>query len=83
MNIKYLEELIKKTQNSLEYRVKKLKEYEMKVETFKKLPQDQPEIEAIVKESVEWVDFLNKSIKEDTDLLDICFTARDLKCKCK
>ena len=55
----------------------------MKVETFKKLPQDQPEIEAIVKESVEWVDFLNKSIKEDTDLLDICFTARDLKCKCK
>ena len=83
MDAKYLEELIKRTENSLKYRVKKLKEYEMKVETFKKLPQDQPEIEAIVKESVEWVDFLNKSIKEDTDLLDICFTARDLKCKCK
>ncbi len=83
MDAKYLEELIKRTENSLKYRAKKLKEYEMKVETFKKLPQDQPEIEAILKESVEWVDFLNKSIKEDTYLLDICFTARDLKCKCK
>ena len=83
MDAKYLEDLIKKTENSLKYRVKKLKEYEMKVETFKKLPQDQPEIEAILKEAVEWVDFLTKSIKEDNNLLDICFTARDLKCKCK
>ena len=83
MDVKYLEELIEKTKNSLVYRDTKLKEYEMKVDTFKKMPQDQPEIEAIVKESMEWVDFLNKSIKEDNKLLAICYTARDLKCKCK
>ena len=86
MNYVYLEELIAKTQESLKYREKRLKEYQNKVDAysaFSDVAEEHQEMKDLIKGATEWVTYLVGAIEADNNLLDILLTARDLKCECK
>ncbi len=76
MNREFLDSQIEKTKKSVEYKKKQLVNRRAKVEA---LEPSKDILTEVYEEEVSWVVWLEKTINEDTMLLDIFYTARDLR----
>jgi len=79
MDYDYLEELLEKTKRGIEWRNERLLEYEEKVATFSEVAEKHSEIKDLLKDAKEWVTYINGANADDEKLIDILYTARDLR----
>jgi len=76
MNMKFLESRIEKTTEDIKYKKKQLVNRKAKVDA---LESSKKILKEVYEEELSWVVWLEKTINEEQMMLEIFYTARDLK----
>jgi vacuolar-type H+-ATPase subunit E/Vma4 len=76
MNMKFLESRIEKTTEDIKYKNKQLVNRKAKVDA---LESSKKILKEVYEEELSWVVWLEKTINEEQMMLEIFYTARDLK----
>lgn len=76
MNMKFLESRIEKTTEDIKYKEKQLVNRKAKVDA---LESSKKILKEVYEEELSWVVWLEKTINEEQMMLEIFYTARDLK----